>query len=480
MQISGMAGRRVLVRAIATALGVPSAAFAGTITADGVTCTLANAINSANADSAIGGCSAGSGVDTIQVAAGPAIAGSLPTVISDINFVPSGMAPVVIDGGSHQIFRIGDETHAPTVTFSSLIIAGGVAQGGGASSGGGAGAGMGGAIFIYDGAVSIDLSTLSENGAAGGTTSGLVATHSGGGGGGGMSGGGGTAAAGFEATGGTGGTGGAFGGGGGGGGNTYTSELGGGTGGDGGGTFPGTGGTVFPSPAFPSDGGFGGGGGGGAAPSDTTPSQGGASGGFGGGGGGGGGSGPSMINVDSPGPGGNGGFGGGGGAGGSADSAQGASGSLGGFGGGGGSPGYGTSYGGPGQGGFGGGDTEGGGGGGGAGFGAAIFIRSGHLEITNTQVAANSVQHGNGPGGSGLAKGAGIFAVNMLTSPNGNNQGMPATLPQVTGCAVTFSFNNAADAGTSNRDNADVFGADRLGLTLACGDRIFADGLGDP
>ena len=145
-----------------------------------------------------------------------------------------------------------------------------------------------------------------------------------------------------------------------------------------------------------------------------------------------------------------------------------------------GSPGSGGLYGAQGQGGFGGGNSFEGGGGGGAGFGGVLFVRTGHVVVTNTQFQGNSTLHGTGPGGNGLAKGGAIFAVNSVANTNGNDQGMPAVPARVTGCAVTFGSNGASDAGTSNGDNPDTYGVDRAGLTLACGDRIFADGFGPP
>lgn len=473
--------RNVLVHAIAVAFAIPSTVFAGTIIVDGTTCTLADAILSANADSAPmgSGCASGSGRDAILMTTSAALSASLPVVTSDIDFLGDGpgMPPTAVEisgNGTFRFFWIGDETHTPTVTFSKLIMLAGGVAGGNASSGGGAGAGLGGAIFVYSGNVSIDLCDLQENGATGGTATGLVAQHTGGGGGGGLLGSGGLGAGSNEITGGNAIAVGIFGGGGGGG-NSYTSETGGGNGGNGGGSFAGSGGTLFPV-VPPSAGGFGGGGGGGAAPGNAA-SQAGASGGFGGGGGGGAGSGM-AFNVDTPGSGANGGFGGGGGAGGSANAAQGAAGGDGGFGGGGGSSGTGSFSGFPGLGGFGGGDASTSSGGGGAAFGGALFVRSGVVHVTNSQVQGNFNKRGTGPGGNGLAKGAGIFALASATNTNDNQQGMPAQLPSVTGCGVTFGSNTADDPGTSNVDNVDVYGVDRLGLTLACGDRVFADGFG--
>ena len=156
-------------------------------------------------------------------------------------------------------------------------------------------------------------------------------------------------------------------------------------------------------------------------------------------------------------------------------------GGLGGFGGGGGMNGIGEVGGLGGAGGFGGGSAVPSGGGGGAGFGGAVFLRAGTLHLSASAFVSNGVLQGaSALGNAGLAKGGALFALNQLTNANGNNQGMPAALPTVDGCANTFATSVAADAGTSNSDNVDVFGADRLGLTLGCDDRLFADGFDPP
>jgi len=72
----------------------PAAALAGPITVDGSTCTLVDAINSANSDSAVGGCTSGtSGLDTITLATNVALANvnnntdgnnGLPSVTSEV------------------------------------------------------------------------------------------------------------------------------------------------------------------------------------------------------------------------------------------------------------------------------------------------------------------------------------------------------------------------------------------------------------
>ncbi|MHC5818071.1 MAG: DUF4347 domain-containing protein, partial [Nostoc sp.] len=164
---------------------------------------------------------------------------------------------------------------------------------------------------------------------------------------------------------------------------------------------------------------------------------------FGGFGDGGGGSGISTR-------GGGGGFGGGGGGGGDDFGGGGGGGNFGGGGGGGGTAG-----------------DFGGNGGGGAGLGGAVFIRTGSLTLDNATFIDNTAQSGTGEN-PGQGKGGAIFILNQLTNSNGNNQGMPASLPKVISLTATFSTNSALDAtdnnGTStngigeNQDNNDVFG----------------------
>jgi len=130
---------------------------------------------------------------------------------------------------------------------------------------------------------------------------------------------------------------------------------------------------------------------------------------------------------------------------------------------------------------FGGAATLNGGGGGGGGIGGAIFIRTGSLDLQNTLFDQNASSGGaSALGSGGQGKGGAIAVLADLGNGNGNDQGMPSVLPTITGCANAFSANSASDAGTSIRDNADVYGIDRVALTLACGDGIFADGFGIP
>jgi hypothetical protein len=108
-------------------------------------------------------------------------------------------------------------------------------------------------------------------------------------------------------------------------------------------------------------------------------------------------------------------------------------------------------------------------------------VHAGQVTIQSSAFQINTATGGAGLLGlSGIGKAGAIAAIPSLDNGNGNNQGMPAALPSIAGCANTFSENGAGNAGSTSRDNVDTFGADRTGLTLACGDRIFADGFGTP
>jgi hypothetical protein len=370
-----------------------------------------------------------------------------------------------------------------TVGISDLTITNGLAQGDKGTRidpfyNPGGGAGMGGGLFIYDGAVSLNNVTLNNNKAIGGSeyiggSGGIVGIN-------------GTAVAGASVVGIT---------------DSGVNGIGGnaiggigGVGSIGGNGTGGSGGKIGGNGAGGS-GGFGSNGGngiGGDSTIDGNPAGGngtGGSGGFGGNGGDGeGGSSRDLpaFSTNNSGTGGNGGFGGGGGFG-----NGGVGGGLdrgffgfgfggsGGFGGGGGS-----AFGGGalllgfskgGKGGFGGGEgdaislfgsffsgtpfgttTPGAG----AGFGGAIFIRSGSLTLTNTTLTNNSATGGTNTTGvtfdglstNGQGLGGAIFVMNNTTNTNGNNQGMPTTLPIVTSQNTTIYGNNTAanDPTTNN------------------------------
>jgi len=474
-----------LSSAVLAALSATGAIHANTIVANGSPCSLANAILSANSDSAIGGCAAGSGKDLIQVITTPQFTADPPPITTDMDIVGNvnmGGAAVLDNAFEGRGFVIGGDsagsTLAPTVGFSNIAIAHSVYAAANGTGGGGGGGGFGAAMFIYAGKVALDNVIFIDNVVTGGNGSNSPVpafdTGRGGGGGGGISRtgvGGGTA----DAANGTAG-GGGFGGGGGGGGMKYPAETGGTNGGNGGFGTGGSGGTNGGGGAI--DGGFGGGGGGGAGASDlNVQAPSGADGGFGGGGGGGGGS--AGGSGDSGGNGGLGGFGGGGGGGGGGKSLAGAGGS-GGFGAGGGGGGVrvnnaGTGSGG--SGGFGGGDGELGSSGSGGGFGGAIFIRAGSLDLVNTSFTQSIANSGTGGTGPAMAKGGAIFALASLTPANGNAQGYPVSLPTVTGCNVVFSASVAASAAITDTDNVDTYGVSRAGLIDSICDSIFANGF---
>ncbi len=471
-----------LSSAVLAALSAPGAIHANTIVANGTTCTLVNAILSANSDSPVNGCVAGSvGKDLIQVTAASQATADSPTITTDMDIVGVGVAPPVLDSFNEgRGFVIGSESTAPTVSFTNLTIAHSrYTAGNGTDGGGGAGA-FGGALFIYAGNVALDNVFFVDNAVTGGNgsnskiPSGAPTTPSGGGGGGGISGLGGGAGSG-SSSGGLGG--GGFGGGGGGGGIKYPTEGGGTDGGDGGFNTGGFGFGGTNGGAGATSGGFGGGGGGAAGASvANTQAPWGADGGFGGGGGGGGGSQGGLS--DKGGNGGNGGFGGGGGGGGGGQNFRGSGGS-GGFGGGGGGGGLGDfgSTGNGGNGGFGGGSGELGLSGPGGGFGGAIFIRTGTLDLVNTSFTLSSATSGAGGTGPASAKGGAIFALASLTPSNANAQGYPASLPTVTGCYVSFDSSVAASAAGTDIDNVDTYGTSRAGLIDNVCNLIFANGF---
>ncbi len=309
---------------------------------------------------------------------------------------------VTIQSDSTRRSINGNNYHRPlfiksgTVTIQNVDIESGKAQGG-SSDEGAPGAGLGGALFIYDGDVSINDVTFSNSTANGGFDLSNTYTRGGGGlfGDAGNYSGGGLFAAGSGNAGGYGGYG-----------QYNQTETDFGKGGDYTGYIPG------------GHGGFGGGGG--------WPS---GDGGFGGGG-------ASNTGNNQAG---NGGFGGG-------SPYAGSYGIYSGF------PGYGGAL------------------NAGAGLGGAVFIRSGQVDISNSNFINNSATATNGAKGLG----GGLFVLHSTTNSNNgtdaSQQGMPAQLATVTGCGNLFSGNVATDdAGVIDNDD-DVFdlGGVAENLTQLC------------
>ncbi len=126
----------------------------------GGVCTLGAAILAANTDTAVDGCAAGSGADTINLPAGtytltvgnvtPDGPAGLPSVASEITIVGAGAATTIIqrDSGasSFRIFHIS----SGSLTLAEVMVSGGNAGGGGG-------------IFLSGGALTIEKSILSMN-----------------------------------------------------------------------------------------------------------------------------------------------------------------------------------------------------------------------------------------------------------------------------------------------------------------------------
>ncbi len=110
-------------------------------------CALADAISAANTDSVVGGCSAGSGADEIQLTGDVNLTSALPGIVSDIT-IEGGDFTVARDGAAPEfgIFSVTSGSFA----LSHMTVANGRAF-------------EGGAIYVSDGPVTITHSTLSGN-----------------------------------------------------------------------------------------------------------------------------------------------------------------------------------------------------------------------------------------------------------------------------------------------------------------------------
>ena len=131
--------------ALLLALGQALPARAATITVDGVTCTLADAINAANTDTATGGCVAGSGADVIDLQTDVLLATALPPVSSVITLEGNGHT---LDGNNSV--RVLYVQPGGNLTLNETIITGGDTSG----SGGG---------IWNSGTLTVTNSTISNN-----------------------------------------------------------------------------------------------------------------------------------------------------------------------------------------------------------------------------------------------------------------------------------------------------------------------------
>ncbi len=131
---------------------------AATISVDGTTCTLIDAITAANTDIATGGCVAGSGADTIVLQAGSTLTlygpSGLPTVSSNITI--SGNGATIEADGSAPPFSLLEVDNSGDLTLNNITLSN--SQGSG--------------IYSYGGSLTINDSTISGN-ASNGIESGL-------------------------------------------------------------------------------------------------------------------------------------------------------------------------------------------------------------------------------------------------------------------------------------------------------------------
>jgi predicted outer membrane repeat protein len=152
--------RRVARIALAVLLVLSHPLWAGTITVDETTCTLVDAVTSANTDTATGGCRAGLGADTIVLTTNVSLSSAastyngatgLPFVSSDIKLEGRGFT--IERDPDAPAFRLFLVKRYHTLTLQDLTLRNGSA-------------GHGGAIFTR-GSVVLTNSTLSNNQASG-------------------------------------------------------------------------------------------------------------------------------------------------------------------------------------------------------------------------------------------------------------------------------------------------------------------------
>ncbi|MCB1581785.1 MAG: choice-of-anchor D domain-containing protein [Xanthomonadales bacterium] len=111
-----------------------------------------------------------------------------------------------------------------------------------------------------------------------------------------------------------------------------------------------------------------------------------------------------------------------------------------------------------------------------AGMGGGIFIRSGYLTISDVVIENNNASKTVNFGYESEGWGGALFVLHTTQNSNGNNQGMPNSLPTVTGCGVIF-INNTADTDPNQpNNNDDIFDLgnriqpdDGISLTTPCG-----------
>ncbi|MEO8197539.1 MAG: choice-of-anchor Q domain-containing protein [Thermoanaerobaculia bacterium] len=157
------------------------AAGAAVIAVDGTTCTLGDAILSANSDSAIGGCSTGAGADTLVLAANVVLTAPVTAAVEGgSSGLPAIASAIAIEAGGGSIIERANAlscTAAEPTAFRIFEVAAGgdlslvgltLRNGCVAAVGTGAMASGGAVLLLAGGALKIDGCTLGGNSARGG------------------------------------------------------------------------------------------------------------------------------------------------------------------------------------------------------------------------------------------------------------------------------------------------------------------------
>lgn len=145
--------KTILVSALLLELGICTTQ-AATINVDGTTCTLADAITSANGDVVTGGCDAGVGDDVLELTVNGTftLTDALPDITTGI-VINGNESSISRDAGAATDFRIF-RVDTGSLELNNSTISGGIAPGGG---------NFGGGIRVYDGTLNINDSTISGN-----------------------------------------------------------------------------------------------------------------------------------------------------------------------------------------------------------------------------------------------------------------------------------------------------------------------------
>jgi hypothetical protein len=145
--------------ALAVLLILSHPVWAATIIVDETACTMVDAVASANADAAVGGCPAGSGHDTVQLATHVTLAAVHSYALGSNNGLPVVTSDITVEGGGFSIqrnagapaFRFFAVAPSETLTLNDVKLQNGSSF-------------RGGAIGNY-GIVILNNSTVSDNSA---------------------------------------------------------------------------------------------------------------------------------------------------------------------------------------------------------------------------------------------------------------------------------------------------------------------------